>query len=52
MGCEPTASVVSDSVAVPLLRVPVPTDVPLSRKVTEPDEGAGETFAVNVTLTP
>src|SRR5207237_7938028 len=50
--CGPMARVDSVSVAVPLLRVPVPSDVDPSLNVTVPVAANGETVAVSATLWP
>jgi hypothetical protein len=52
IGCEATDRVEVVSLAVPLLSVPVPIDVPLSLNVTVPVAALGETVAVNVTEVP
>jgi hypothetical protein len=52
MECEPTARDEVLNVAVPLLSVPVPMDVPLSLNVTVPVAALGETVAVKVTELP
>jgi hypothetical protein len=52
MGWAATASVQVLSVAVPLLSVLVPIEVPLSLNVTDPVAALGVTVAVKVTESP
>ena len=49
--CVPAANFV-DSVAVPELSVPLPSEVLPSKKVTVPVAAVGDTVAVSVTLVP
>ena len=48
----PAVRLAMDSVAWPLLRVPVPSEVDPSKNVTEPVAVEGETVAVKVTVWP
>ena len=48
MSCSPPVRVLDENVATPLANVPVPSDVPPSRKVTVP---VGEPLAVTVKVT-
>ena len=52
MACVPTVRVEVESVAMPLLRVLVPSDVPPSKNCTEPVAVEDETVAVKVTVCP
>jgi hypothetical protein len=49
---DPTGMFVAANVATPLVKVPEPTEVSPSLKVTVPVAAAGVTVAVSVTLAP